>query len=327
MMTAAPLLQVQNLTKHFPSGARRLLGGPRPVVHAVDDVTLTLQRGETLGLVGESGCGKSTVSRLMVRLLEPTGGRILFEGQDIAAMRGAELRRMRRNFQIVFQDPYSALNARFSGRDLIAEPLDIAGTDRRTRESRVRQLVGEVGLTAAHLDRYPHEFSGGQRQRLGMARALALNPRLLVLDEPVSALDVSVQAQIVNLLGDLQAEHDLTYVFVSHDLSVVRHIATRVAVMYLGQLVELADKETLFINPRHPYSQALISAVPRPRPGARRQRIVLKGDVPSPISPPAGCRFHTRCPRASDRCRSEVPRMQMSGANSFACHHPLEAAP
>jgi oligopeptide/dipeptide ABC transporter ATP-binding protein len=325
-MSDAALLSVEDLVKHFPTGPRRLFGGPQQRVHAVDGVSFTLAQGETLGLVGESGCGKSTVARLIVRLLDPTAGRIVFDGSDVAEAHGAALRRLRRKFQIVFQDPYSSLNGRFSARDLIAEPLAIAGMRRSEREARAARLIEEVGLTTSHLDRYPHEFSGGQRQRLGIARALALNPSLLVLDEPVSALDVSVQAQIINLLMDLQKEHALSYIFVSHDLSVVRHIAGRVAVMYLGKIVEIAQKRAIFENPRHPYTAALISAVPRPRPGGAGRRIVLRGDVPSPIDPPSGCRFHTRCPNATAICRTTEPEMQQSGAGSFACHHPVGTA-
>lgn len=325
-MTAQPLLSVENLVKHFPTGRKRLFGGTSQKVHAVDGVSFALAKGETLGLVGESGCGKSTVSRLIVRLLDPTAGSIRYDGRDISTAKGGELRRMRQHFQMVFQDPYSSLNGRFSARDLIAEPLAINGHSSGAREARINSLISDVGLSRAHLDRYPHEFSGGQRQRLGIARALALNPSLLVLDEPVSALDVSVQAQIINLLIDLQAEHTLSYVFVSHDLSVVRHIADRVAVMYLGQIVEIATKKALFANPRHPYTEALISAVPRARPGVASRRIMLQGDVPSPITPPPGCRFHTRCPRATALCSAQVPPVQTDNGNSFACFHPLPKA-
>lgn len=325
-MTASPLLSVEDLVKYFPTGPRRLFGQGQQRVHAVDGVSFTLNRGETLGLVGESGCGKSTVARLIVRLLDPTAGRIVFDGSDVADARGATLRRLRRKFQIVFQDPYSSLDGRFNARDLIAEPLAISGMRRVERDKHAARLIEEVGLSRAQLERYPHEFSGGQRQRLGIARALALNPSLLVLDEPVSALDVSVQAQIINLLMDLQKEHSLSFVFVSHDLSVVRHIADRVAVMYLGRIVEIADKRAIFETPRHPYTQALISAVPRPRPGAGGKRIVLRGDVPSPIDPPTGCRFHTRCPIATEICRTTEPAMERSGTGSFACHHPIGLA-
>ena len=319
-MTAQPLLSVENLVKHFPTGRKRLFGGTSQKVHAVDGVSFALAKGETLGLVGESGCGKSTVSRLIVRLLDPTAGSIRYDGRDISTAKGGELRRMRQHFQMVFQDPYSSLNGRFSARDLIAEPLAINGHNSGAREARINSLISDVGLSRAHLDRYPHEFSGGQRQRLGIARALALNPSLLVLDEPVSALDVSVQAQIVNLLQDIQRELGVAYVFISHDLAVVRHIATRVAVMYLGRIVEEAPATELFAAPLHPYTRSLIAAAPRPDPTVGRVRASVEGDAPSALSPPPGCAFHPRCPLAIDRCRIERPELRVLDNSRVACH-------
>ena len=318
---SAPLLQVEGLTKHFPI-RRGLLGlRPKGAVRAVDGVSFAIARGETLGLVGESGCGKSTTGRLLVRLLDPTAGSIRFDGTDIAPLGQRALRPLRPQFQIIAQDPYGSLNPRMRVEEILREPMQVAGVTAAAQATRARALLDRVGLAAAHASRFPHEFSGGQRQRIAIARALALEPRLVVCDEPVSALDVSVQAQIINLLRDLQRDLGLAYLFVAHDLSVVRHISDRVAVMYLGKIVELAPKRALFARPRHPYTQALLSAVPVPRPGAGRKRIVLTGDVPSPAAPPSGCRFHTRCPRAQPICRTSEPELADGGdGRAAACH-------
>ncbi|MCA1555621.1 MAG: ATP-binding cassette domain-containing protein, partial [Acidobacteria bacterium] len=288
---APELVRVRALVKHFP------VAGSDDVVRAVDGVTFEILKGETLGLVGESGCGKSTVGRCLLRLIEPTEGEISFEGKDVLALSGKALRSVRAEMQIIFQDPYASLNPRLKVRDIVAEPLVIHGTGtKEERRERVAELLRKVGLDPDYMNRYPHEFSGGQRQRLGIARALALNPKLIVADEPVSALDVSVQAQVINLLEDLQAEFDLTYLFISHGLAVVEHISNRVAVMYLGRIVEVTTAIELYANPLHPYTRALLSAIPIPDPTRKRERIVLTGDVPTPINPPSGCRFHTRCP-------------------------------
>jgi len=299
------LVRVRGLFKHFP------VQNSDDVVRAVDGVTFEIVKGETLGLVGESGCGKSTVGRCLLRLIEPTGGQVEFEGRDVLSLSGGELRRLRRGMQIIFQDPYASLNPRMKVRDIVSEPLVIHGIgDKAKRRERVADLLRKVGLDPDYMNRYPHEFSGGQRQRLGIARALALNPKLIVADEPVSALDVSVQAQVINLLEDLQAEFDLTYLFISHGLAVVEHISNRVAVMYLGRIVEVTTAAELYSNPLHPYTRALLSAIPVPDPKRKRDRIVLKGDVPTPINPPSGCRFHTRCPDAIPECAKIDPDLR-----------------
>ncbi len=314
MSGAGPLLAATDLKKHF-----RTRSG---LVRAVDGVSFALARGETLGLVGESGCGKSTTARLVLRLIEPTGGTVRFDGQDITKLPGGELRRLRRRMQIVFQDPFASLNPRMTVGATLDEPLSLHGYGNvARRRDRVAELLGLVGLTPEHAARYPHEFSGGQRQRVGIARALALEPALVVCDEPVSALDVSVQAQVVNLLRDLQARLGLSYLFIAHDLAVVKHVATRVAVMYLGRIVETAGRDELFANPRHPYTRALLAAIPRPDPAQKLARQVPGGDVPSPLDPPPGCHFHTRCPFVADRCRTEVPVLrEVAEGHAAACH-------
>ena len=309
----APLLEVRNLVKHFHVGGG-LFGGRAGVVRAVDDVSFSIRRGETLGLVGESGCGKTTTGRCILQLERPTRGQIVFEGRDLTTLGEDELRPVRRKMQVIFQDPYSSLNPRMTVGQIIAEPLAVHGIvpDPAQRAARVRELLGRVGLLPQHARRYPHQLSGGQRQRVGIARALAVEPALIICDEPVSALDVSIQAQIINLLEDLQAQFGLTYLFVAHDLSVVRHISDRVAVMYLGKIVEITDRKSLYDAPLHPYTKALLSAVPIPDPAleAQRERVVLGGEVPSALNPPSGCVFHPRCPIAVDRCRGEVPELR-----------------
>ncbi len=307
------LLEVKNLQTHFPTRAG--------LVKAVDDVSFYINEGELLGLVGESGCGKSTVGRCLIRLIEPTRGDVLFEGENIVGLRSREMQKLRREMQIIFQDPYASLNPRLTVRDIVGEPLVIHGLGgKEERRARVADLLKKVGLDPDYMNRYPHEFSGGQRQRIGIARALALNPKLIVADEPVSALDVSVQAQVINLLEDLQKEFDLTYLFISHGLAVVEHISTRVAVMYLGRIVEVASAAELYANPLHPYTRALLSAIPVPDPTRKRERIVLKGDVPTPINPPAGCRFHTRCPDAIPECSKIDPDLrEIAPGHTVAC--------
>jgi peptide/nickel transport system ATP-binding protein len=320
----APLLRARGVSKQFKVGNSILPGG-NTTVHAVDNVSLDVWRGETLGLVGESGCGKSTLGRCLVRLYEITEGKIEFEGNDISTANTRALRPIRQRMQMVFQDPYSSLNPRRRVADLLAEPLKVHGKRSRAEiKERVAELMRLVELLPDHLNRFPHEFSGGQRQRIGIARAIALEPSLVVADEPVSALDVSIQAQIVNLFADLQERLGLTYVFIAHDLSVVRQVSTRTAVMYLGSIVESGPTEEIFKSPRHPYSEALISAVPVADIAKRRDRIVLQGDVPSPINPPSGCRFHPRCRYVTERCRVERPKLaEVEPGRLVACHHPV----
>jgi len=318
------LLRVENLVKHFPITKGIFIQKQVGAVHAVDGVSFNILRGETLGLVGESGCGKSTTGRAILQLHKPTSGHVFFEGEDLVTMRAESLRRMRRKMQMIFQDPYASLNPRMTVGEIVGEPLIIHNlASKKEAEERVQQLLRLVGLNPSYSNRYPHEFSGGQRQRIGVARALALQPSLIICDEPISALDVSIQAQVVNLLEDLQEQFNLTYLFIAHDLSMVRHISTRVAVMYLGVIVELAARDELYTNPLHPYTQALLSAVPIPDPVAEevRQRIILQGDVPSPVNPPSGCRFRTRCPLAAKICAEVKPEFrEVSPGHFVACH-------
>ncbi|SDS61016.1 oligopeptide transport system ATP-binding protein [Paenibacillaceae bacterium GAS479] len=315
------MLEVDNLSKFFDVGKGKTL-------KAVNGLSLSIRKGETLGVVGESGCGKSTAGRTIMRLYEPTSGKALYNGQNIYDLKGANLKAFRREMQMVFQDPYASLNPRWTVENIIAEPLDIHGlvSSNKERKVAVERLLDKVGLNPSHLTRYPHEFSGGQRQRIGIARALAVNPKFIVADEPISALDVSIQAQVVNLLQNLQRTESLTYLFIAHDLAMVKHISDRIAVMYLGKLVEIADSDDLYADPRHPYTQALLSSIPVPDPDveATKERIVLRGDLPSPISPPSGCPFRTRCPAATERCAAEVPELRQVGPNKAhwaACHY------
>jgi oligopeptide transport system ATP-binding protein len=327
----APLLRIRGVKKYFPIKEGIVFKRETARVHAVDDVSLDLQPGETVGLVGESGCGKSTLGRCVIRLHDLTAGAIEFDGRDISSLSRKQLRPLRREIQMVFQDPYASLNPRKRVGTIISDPMRIHGVgDRQVTKARTQELLARVGLSPEHYNRYPHEFSGGQRQRIGVARALALNPKLIVADEPVSALDVSIQAQVVNLLDDLQDEFDLTYLFIAHDLAVVRHVSDRIAVMYLGKIVEVSPADELYRRPVHPYTEALLSAVPIPDPdqSEQRERIVLEGDVPSPITPPSGCRFHPRCRYATEICaREEPPLVEHGGGHLAACHHPLDADP
>ncbi|GGB31990.1 dipeptide ABC transporter ATP-binding protein [Virgibacillus dakarensis] len=315
-----PLVEIKQLKKYFPV-KKGILGTKKSFVKAVDDVSFSIKKGETFGLVGESGCGKSTTGRLLTRLLEPSDGEIYFENNKLSELNEEQLRRIRKDFQMIFQDPYASLNPRMKVKNIINEPLIIHGYDKKKSLSRVKELLEVVGLNSYHAERYPHEFSGGQRQRIGIARALAVNPKLIIADEPVSALDVSIQAQILNLLKRLQKEFDLTYLFIAHDLSVVEHISDRVGVMYLGKIVEIADKTELYKNPQHPYTKSLLSAVPIPNPKLKRERIVLKGDIPSPANPPNGCTFHTRCPFAMEICKKSVPEFTKIGVGHYAACH------
>lgn len=316
------LLEVTNIKKHFPLKSQTLLSKEKPVLKAVDGISFSVRTGETLGLVGESGCGKSTAGRMILKLLEPTEGEIFFKGENITSFRGEKLRMLRKEMQIIFQDPYASLNPRKTIENIITEPMKIFNVPKQERTKKLERLLDVVGLSAYHKHRYPHEFSGGQRQRIGIARSLALDPELVVCDEPVSALDVSIQAQVINLMEDLQDEFNLTYVFIAHDLSVVHHISDRVAVMYLGELVEIAEVDELYKHPKHPYTQALLSAVPEANPHEEKQRIILTGDLPSPANPPNGCKFHTRCPYAEEICRTEEPVFkQVSPTGQMAACH------
>jgi oligopeptide/dipeptide ABC transporter ATP-binding protein len=321
MAEPPPVLEVEGLCKHFPVRKgllRRTIGH----VYAVDDVSFTIRAGETLGLVGESGCGKTTVGRTILRLIEPTAGTIRLDGHDVTRLGKLELRPFRRQLQIIFQDPFSSLNPRKRAGDIVGEPLKVHGVlAKKARRERVAELFERVGLRRAQMDNFPHQFSGGQRQRIGVARALALNPKLIIGDEPVSALDVSIQAQVINLLMDLQRDLKLSYLFISHNLAVVEHISHRIAVMYLGRIVEHTDKATLFTRPLHPYTEALLAAVPVPDPAIKRTKLVVQGDVPSPLKPPPGCRFHTRCRYAVERCKIEVPALrEVEPGHHVACH-------
>lgn len=316
------LLEIIDLKKHFPITQGSILPKKAGAVKAVDGVSFKVRKGETLGLVGESGCGKSTTGRSILKLLEPTDGKIIFNGEDITNYKGEKMRKLRQKMQFIFQDPYASLNPRMTVEQVISEPMRSFNIPARVRRKKVADLLNTVGLSPYHKDRYPHEFSGGQRQRIGIARALALEPELVICDEPVSALDVSVQAQVVNLMEDLQKEFNLTYIFIAHDLSVVHHISDRVAVMYLGEIVEIGESNELYNNPKHPYTQALLSAIPEANPHREKERIILEGDLPSPANPPQGCKFHTRCPLAEDICRTERPVLKSlsSDDHEVACH-------
>ena len=316
-----PLLKVEGLKKYFPI-KKGLLGKTVGQIKAVDNVSFYVNEGETLGIVGESGCGKSTTGRMLMRLLEPTEGTVEFDGKDLTSLSTEEMRKTRRDIQMVFQDPYASLNPRHTIEKILGEPLLVHGMkDSKERRDKIYEFLEIVGLSKYHAKRYPHQFSGGQRQRIGIARALMTNPKLIIADEPVSALDVSIQAQVLNLMKDLQSEFNLTYIFIAHDLGVVRHISDRVGVMYLGKIVEVSESEQLYANPLHPYTQALLSAVPVPDPAYEKQEILLEGDIPNPADPPTGCTFHTRCPYVMDVCRKEIPQLiEMEKGHSVACH-------
>lgn len=320
-MSDNKLIEINNLKKYFDSNAG-VFGKAKAQVKAVDGLSFFINEGETLGLVGESGCGKSTTGRLILRLIDPTDGEVIFNGQDITKLRGKKRRELTRDMQIIFQDPYSSLNPRMTVEHIISEPLRVHGIgSRRDHKQRVKELLNVVGLPAAYRDRYPHEFSGGQRQRIGIARALALNPKFIVCDEPVSALDVSVQSQVINLINELQAEFGLTYLFIAHGLNVVKYISDRVGVMYLGKMVELSDSDEIYKNPLHPYTKALLSAIPVPDPDAKTERVILEGDVPSPTNPPKGCRFHTRCVNCMEKCKEQEPQYREAAPGHYvACH-------
>jgi oligopeptide transport system ATP-binding protein len=316
-----PLLKVENLKKHFPITGG-ILGRPVSSVKAVDGVSFTVNKGETLGIVGESGCGKSTTGRMLMRLIDPSEGRVSFEDRELTSLSNSEMRKIRREIQMVFQDPYASLNPRHTVEKILEEPLKVHGMgSAKERKKRVHELLNIVGLSSYHAKRYPHQFSGGQRQRIGIARALMTKPKLIIADEPVSALDVSIQSQVLNLMQDLQKEFELTYIFIAHDLGVVRHISDRVGVMYLGKMVELSDSEKLYEKPLHPYTQALLSAVPIPDPDFKRETMLLQGDIPSPSNPPSGCTFHTRCPHATEICKQKVPEFKEHQPGHYvACH-------
>ena len=319
---SATLVRVENLSKEFPAGTTGIIGGTRLTVKAVQNVNVEISPGETVGLVGESGSGKSTLGRLILKLLEPTEGKVYFDGRDLSALGRAELRALRREMQLVFQDPYASLNPRMRVRSIVGEGIEIHKLARgKEKENRIVELLNMVGMGADAMDRFPHEFSGGQRQRIGIARALAVNPRFLVLDEPVSALDVSIQAQIINLLQDLQEKLNLTYLFIAHDLRVVEHISNRVAIMYLGKIVEIASRDEIYLRPHHPYTRALLSAIPTVDTAHKPERIKLPGEMPSPMNPPPGCAFHPRCPYAKDVCRTLEPKLETGrGGHAVACH-------
>ncbi|MCA0149230.1 dipeptide ABC transporter ATP-binding protein [Rossellomorea vietnamensis] len=316
-----PLLKVENLKKHFPITGG-ILGRPVSSVKAVDGVSFTVNKGETLGIVGESGCGKSTTGRMLMRLIDPSEGKVTFEDRELTSLSNSDMRKIRREMQMVFQDPFASLNPRHTVEKILEEPLKVHGMgSAKERKERVHELLNIVGLSSYHAKRYPHQFSGGQRQRIGIARALMTKPKLIIADEPVSALDVSIQSQVLNLMQDLQKEFGLTYIFIAHDLGVVRHISDRVGVMYLGKMVELSDSENLYEKPLHPYTQALLSAVPVPDPDFKRETILLQGDIPSPSNPPSGCTFHTRCPHATDICKQKVPEFKEHQPGHYvACH-------